>query len=303
MKVLVTGAGGFLGRTVAEHLALLGYDVYGLSSTDHNQCGKMPKLNWVTADLFSPLNVDFFMEKLQFEGLVHLAWDTTHGSYWQSNNNMKWVAASLHLFEAFRTHGGKRIVGAGSSAEYQWGVDPILDESTTKIVPYSIYGISKNALRSILESWAPKNNISWGWGRIFNIFGPFENKARLIPKSIIRLLKREKIPFDDGLIYRDFLHVDDTGAAFAAFFKSNVEGAVNIGSGQSRSVRHVLQIIAHLLDASDLIKFGAVARSHGEPESVVASVKRLEKEVGWFTKVSLEDRLASTCEWWKTINS
>ena len=155
----------------------------------------------------------------------------------------------------------------------------------------------------MLESWAPQNNISWGWGCIFNIFGPLENKERLIPKSIARLLRREKIPFDDGLSYRDFLYVGDAGTAFAAFFKSSVEGVVNIASGQSTSVRYVLQTIADLVDASDLIKFGAVPSNDSEPESVVASVNRLEKEIGWSTKISLRDRLASTCEWWKTTIS
>jgi len=152
----------------------------------------------------------------------------------------------------------------------------------------------------MFESWAPQNNISWGWGCIFNIFGPLENEDRLIPKSIVRLMRREKILFDDGLLYRDFLHVSDAGEAFAAFFKSKIEGVVNIASGQSTSVRHVLQIIADLLDASDLIKFGEVDINDNEPESVIASVNRLEKEIGWSTKASLRDRLASTCEWWKT---
>jgi UDP-glucuronate decarboxylase len=300
LKVLVTGASGFLGRAVTEQLILLGYDVYGLSTVDHDACGQISKLSWVTADLFSPLDITLLMEKHQFEGLVHLAWDTTHGSYWQSNDNLRWVATSLHLFEAFRIYGGKRIVVAGSSAEYQWGIDPILDENTTKIIPSSLYGVSKNALRSMLESWAPQNNISWGWGCIFNIFGPFEKKDRLIPKNIVRLIRKETIPFDDGLLYRDFLHVDDAGTAFAAFFKSNVEGVINIASGQSTSVRQILQTIAELLDASDLIMFDAVASNDNEPESVIASVDRLKKEIGWSAKISLRDRLASTCAWWKT---
>jgi nucleoside-diphosphate-sugar epimerase len=300
MKVLVTGAGGFLGQTVTKQLILLGHEVYGLSRIAHNEWSEIRGLNWVTADLFSLSDLELLMKKHQFEGLVHLAWDTNHGTYWQSNNNLRWVAASLELFEAFRIHGGKRIVVAGSSAEYQWGVDPVLDEITTKKLPSSLYGVSKNVLRLLLETWAMQNAISWGWGCIFNIFGPFEKKERLIPKCIDSLLRRKIFQFDDGLIDRDFFYVDDAGAAFAAFFDSNVGGVVNIASGQATSVRHVLQIIADLLEASDLIKFGALGNNANEPVSVVASIDRLEKEVGWLTKVSLQDRLSLTCDWWKS---
>ena len=300
MKVLVTGASGFLGRAVTAQLVLLGYDVYGLTLTGHDGGGESSKLNYVKGDLFSVQDVSLLMEKHQFGGLLHLAWESQHGAFWQSNENFRWVAASLYLLEAFRIHGGKRVVVAGSSAEYQWGAEPVLDESTTQRIPSSLYGVSKNALRLMLESWAAINDISWGWGSMFNIFGPYEKKDRLIPKCIIRLLRREKIIFDDGLLYRDFLHVDDAGAAFSAFFKSNVEGVVNIASGQSTSVRHVLQTIAGLVDASELIRFDKAANKNNEAKSVVASVGRLEKEVGWSTNIVLRDRLALTCDWWKT---
>ena len=300
MKILVTGARGFLGRAVAGQLVKLGHDVYGLSTVDHNNCDENLKLDWVTADLFSPLEINMIMEKFQFTGLVHLAWDTTPGSYWQSNDNLRWIAASLNLFETFRSHGGKRIIVAGSSAEYQWGKNPVLDEISTPKKPSSLYGVSKNALREVMESWAQLNGISWGWGYIFNIFGPCEKKERLIPKILIKLLHREEIHFDDGLIYRDFLHIDDAGEAFAAFFNSDVEGVVNIASGQSTCVRYILQTIADLVDAPNLIKFGTVSNKHEEPVSVVAAINRLKKEVGWSAKISLQDRLESTCEWWKT---
>lgn len=300
MKVLVTGAGGFIGKPVSKCLSQVGHNVYCLR-TSKDLLKSDNHLSMITADLLSPIEVTQLMNRHKFDGLVHLAWETTPKSYWESNENLKWVSASLHLLEMFRRNGGQRVIIAGSSAEYQWGEDLILDEYKSPKIPSSLYGVSKNALYSIIEKWATVNQVSWAWAHLFNVFGPFENKQRLIPKIISQLHSGVSIDFDDGLLYRDFLHVDDVGHAFTALLDSSVSGAVNIASGQSITIREVVTILGEITGRSNLLNFGSLNNFSG-PESVVAAVTRLKNEIGWSAQRSIHDRLTSTCKWWENNN-
>jgi nucleoside-diphosphate-sugar epimerase len=297
-KILVTGASGFLGRHILLPLRERGFEVHAVGRS-------LPSADlatlavWHTADLLQPEVIRNLLRQLRPEGLMHLAWDTTPGVYWKSPANLEWTAASLHLLHDFAQAGGTRAVIAGSSAEYQWGGEAPLDELATPLLPDSLYGCSRNALREVVAAWAPGAGISWTWGRLFNIFGPDENPARLIPKVIRTLLRGGPLPFDEGLLVRDFLHVGDAGDAFAALFQSPVQGPVNVASGGPLSIRELITTLAGHLNAGDRVVWGAKPDQPDQPARVVAAVRRLRDEVGWQPPVSLTQRLRETCDWWR----
>lgn len=301
-KVLVTGASGLLGRQVVAALLRRGYSVIGVGRRVPVG-GEPAGVVWHSAELLDRSAVKAVLDTLRPSGLIHLAWDTTPGTYWRTPANLEWTAASLHLLHDFAQAGGQRVVVAGSSAEYQWGGEGPLDESSTPLLPDSLYGCARNSLREVLAAWAPGAGISWAWGRLFNVFGPGENPARLIPKVIRTLLRGESLPFDEGLIVRDFLHVDDAGDAFAALFESSVQGPVNIASGEPLSIRELITNIACQLAASDRIEFGALPGLPGQPAQVVAAVRRLRGEVGWQPPSNLTQRLRETCAWWRASSA
>ena len=111
------------------------------------------------------------------------------------------------------------------------------------------------------------------------------------------------LPFDDGLLLRDFLHVADAGDAFAALLASEVQGPVNIASGQPTSIRDLVSMIANHLDALELVSFGAIPVQAAQPARVVASVARLRDEVGWQPPADLAQRVQETCDWWRATES
>lgn len=295
--VLVTGAGGFLGTHVLAALQRRDYVIHALGR-ETTPGTDATGVTWHSSNLLEPNAVHALLDSVRPQGLVHLAWDTTHELYWHSTSNLEWLAASLLLLHHFARLGGKRAVIAGSSAEYQWGGLDDLDELTSPIVPDSLYGTSKNALREVLAKWAPNAGISWAWGRFFNMFGPEEKTVRLIPKVIRTLLEGKTLPFDSGAIERDFLHVADAGDALAALFHSEVQGPVNIASGQAVSVRDIILTLATHLHASDRVSFNTLIDPR-QPARIVASIKRLRDEVGWQRLASLEERLHETCDWWQ----
>ena len=115
MKILVTGASGFLGRSVLRPLAERGHEVIAVSQKGET-VGISPKIKWVRCNLLSHLETKSIIDELRPEGLLHLAWETSHGVYWNSPNNLLWTGSSLNMLEAFSRNGGKRLIIAGSSA-------------------------------------------------------------------------------------------------------------------------------------------------------------------------------------------
>jgi len=297
--VLVTGASGFLGRHVVEALAARGCEVHAVArgttscpSVDH------AGVHWHAADLFDSHAVNALVADVCPHGLVHLAWTTTPGAYWTDVANESWVAASRTLFEAFSSNGGRRIVVAGTSAEYDWTSASPFDEQSSPVAPTSLYGRSKNILRIHLEQWAPRAGVTWAWGRLFNMYGPFEDSRRLVPQSILSLLAGQRLPFDDGLLVRDFLYVADAAKAFAMLCQNAYSGVVNIASGEAVSIRELLMIIAGHLGRVELVEFGAKAARAGEPPCIVGSSKLLRDGIGWRPRRTLGQGLLQTCEWW-----
>jgi nucleoside-diphosphate-sugar epimerase len=298
-KVIVTGAAGFLGRHVLTALQDRGYEVHAFTRATA-PAGVPGQVRWHRVDLLDRAVSRAAFEQVRAEGLIHLAWETAHGRYWTSPENLDWTAASLHLLQDFRECGGRRVVIAGSSAEYDWSAPSPLDEQSTPLLPASLYGHCRNALREIVEAWAPSSGVSWAWGRIFNLYGPFEKPDRLVPRVIRVLEEGRTLAFDDGSLVRDFLYVADASDAFAALYSSCVEGAVNIASGTPAAVREVVAGLAASLGRSQQVDFGALPIPEDAPKRLVASVERLHREVGWSASRTLGDGLRETCNWWRS---
>jgi nucleoside-diphosphate-sugar epimerase len=219
------------------------------------------------------------------------------GKYWTAAENVDWVAASAMLARAFAQHGGRRFVGAGTCAEYA-PADGACDERATPLAPATLYGTCKHATRMVIESLAA-GRFSFAWGRIFFLYGPHEHESRLVPGVVRALLAGREAPCTAGTQVRDFLHVEDVAGAFAALVDSEVEGPVNIASGQPVALAEVVRTIARQLNAESLVRLGARPIPAGELPSITAATARLRDEVAWSATRSLASGLAETIAWWR----
>lgn len=295
-RVLVTGAGGFIGRRVLGDLLARGFEVHAAGRSSRASAPR--DVRWHAADLLDAAARRALVAEVGASHLLHLAWYAEPGAFWAARENAPWVAATVGLVDEFAAAGGMRAALAGTCAEYDWDAGQPLAEDAP-LAPATFYGVCKDATRRVVEGLAERAGISVAWGRIFFLYGPREDERRLVASVARKLVAGERAPTSAGTQRRDFMHVDDVAGAFAALLDSDVRGAVNIGSGNGVSVRSIVEQLAAAAGRPDLLDIGAVEQRPGDPQEITADVTRLRDEVGFAPPVSLADGLAATVAWWR----
>ena len=304
-RVLVTGAGGFIGRSSIAPLKRMGFEVHAVFSGAAPGPVPTPLSGAFThvADLLSERDVDALLKRVAPTHLLHFAWIATPGVYWHSADNFRWLAASQSLLRGFRALGGIRAVMAGSSAEYDWSQASVCSETSSPMADESMaltpYASCKIALQKALAQFSREEHLSSAWGRIFFQFGPHEHPDRLVPSVIRHLLMNQEALCTHGRQIRSFLHVADVGAAFAQLLESDVQGPVNIGSDERIALADLIDRIALEIGRPDLVRLGARSAPADEPPLLVPDLRRLREEVHWRPEFSLNEGLRDAIGWWR----
>lgn len=296
-KILLTGATGFIGRHVVSELIERGYEVFAVSNSMSLPDKK--GLVQIKLDLFDTDAVENFLQEQKFENLVHLAWYTGAKCH-SSDLNLDWTSISINLLKTFQKYGGKRVLFAGSVSEYDFSYG-YLKEDLTPLKNPSLYGKCKSSLYEILSTFAKQTGMDFKWARIFNLYGPYEKKSRLMPAIICSILNNEDVKVSTCLKTQDYLHVFDTASGIVQFFESDVQGAVNISSGKPQNLKEIVEKIVELMNFKGKVLYGAIPTSF-EDNFVVGCNDKLVNEVGWTQKFSLEEGLKQTIEWWRENN-
>ena len=167
-RVLVTGAGGFIGRHTLVPLAAAGFEVHaatsrpledgfpaaparpggGAEESDGALRELAPRVRWHRADLLAPGAAAALVEEVEPTHLLHMAWYTEPGVYWSALKNLDWLPASLQLLRAFGERGGRRAVLAGTCWEYAW-------ELRTHCVEEAPEPVADGAERGVADGSAP----------------------------------------------------------------------------------------------------------------------------------------------------
>ncbi|HXH34717.1 MAG TPA: NAD(P)-dependent oxidoreductase [Plantibacter sp.] len=294
-RILLTGGTGFIGRHAIAPLLARGFEVHALSrGRDSGEAGE--SVVWHDLDLRDAQATGAVVHEIGASHLLHLAWYAEHGKFWDSPENLDWVAASALLVRAFREAGGERAVLAGTCAEYDWSGDCCNER--TPLRPSTLYGASKDALRRVLDAYCRSTGLSGAWGRIFFTFGPGEQPTRVVAAVARAIALGEQVECSSGSQIRDFLYVEDLAAAFAALTDSPVAGALDVGSGEPTTLREVLERLEAVTGRQGSVRYGT-APHREEPPRIVADTRRLREEVGWRPAHRLEAGFLRTVEWWR----
>lgn len=283
MQVLLTGATGLIGRQVAGELAASGREVIALARRPVDVPGVS---RTVIADLMDPVATEAALKAARADELVHLAWYDGPGRM-AARDNLDWSSATIRLVSSFSYLCGRRIVAAGSCAEYDWTLGVPLSEAVP-LKPASLYGIAKARTGALLTEVAPRIDLSLVWARIFFVYGPNEPRGRLLGDLIHGLRAGETVKCSDGTQVRDFLHARDVARALVALLDSTATGPVNVASGHGTAVGDIISGIASRLNGEKNIEMGAIARPADDPDRLVGEASKLAELTGFRPRFDLE---------------
>lgn len=281
-KVFLTGGTGLIGTETIPFLKTQGFDIYAMTVDD-----KMSSdgITYIKANLFDKNRINAVMQKIKPEYLLHYAWLST--GLFNDNSNFDFLTSSIDLLKAFVQNGGKRVVMAGTYAEYGYHNEILSEDMPAE--PINIYSQCKNFVRQISESYCKNNNISFGWGRIFSAFGKERDPRRLTSDVINHLRANEQVTIRSGSLIRDYIYTKDIASAFVKFLDSDVKGIVNICTGKGTSIHDYVVKIAKIMKKENLVIFDEQAIP--QQVRVVGDNTRLSKEINFFPRYTIETAL------------
>ena len=280
--ILVTGAGGFVGRQICKALAAAGHEVIELHRTGAAEAGSA--LSRTTDDLFSEDEEGLRALLAGVNTVIHAAWYAEPGKYETSLRNLDCLAGTVRLGKAAIEAWVERFVGLGTCAEYDFDraerEDAFPLEPDARLGPTSVYGAAKAAAFLALNRAMDQAQLPFAWCRLFLLFGEGEDKRRLLPHVMDRIKAGAPVDLTEGKQIRDFLDVSVAGRMIADIATSSVTGPVNVCSGRAVSVRDFIVSRLPRTDELSLLRFGARAMRPGEPFRIVGRPGGLA-EHGW----------------------
>lgn len=280
MKVLLTGATGFIGRYVVRSL-----QQRGIKTVTLGRHKTADDIDFIYADILTD-DIESLIKNSQATHLLHLAWFTEPGQFWESAKNLRWMEASIRLFEAFIAQGGRHLVASGSCAEYEWSHNHC-DEGSTPLIPATLYGSTKDATRRIADALCRQHGLTCAWGRVFFPYGYGEPAEKLLT-SVRAVLLGQKPAFPiNTQVYRDYIHVSDVAEAFMTLLLEQAEGAYNIASGQPIQLESLIKEMAQKLrvDPTPLLTLSTTRPT--DPMLITGSIQKL-MSMGWRCRTPIE---------------
>lgn len=234
MKIMVTGAGGYIGMHLVEQLVKLGHHVISVDiGKKLNEKTEIKNINIFSGDK------DIYQQSGEPDVLIHLAWKD--GFAHNSSAHMENLSSHYTFIENMFIGGLKQIVTMGSMHEVGYYVGKVDENTPTN--PMSQYGVAKNALRKSVELLAKKHDVVYQWIRGYYIVGDdLRNNSIFSKISQFEKEGKSSFPFVSGENKYDFINVDELAYQIALVsIQTEVDGIINCCSGIPISLRQKVE--------------------------------------------------------------
>jgi nucleoside-diphosphate-sugar epimerase len=288
-KIVITGATGMIGYSLARCALEEGIDVLCIIRKDTNRFNYLPKserLKIVYASISEYADLDI---KGNYDVFYHLAWEKTYGA---SRDDVDTQVANIrYTLDAVRLAnrlGCKKFIGAGSQAEYGIVTEPLKPD--TPVNPESGYGIAKYTAGRLSRLLCAQLGLQFNWVRILSAFGPLDGAHTLIMYAINELRAGRLPEFTKCEQIWDYLYCDDAARAFLAIGENGVDGKTYpLGSGDGKRLAEYLEVIRDIIAPDTVLQFGRKDYYPHQPMYLCADISDLTRDTGWKPEVTFEE--------------
>lgn len=291
MKTIVTGGAGFIGSHLSELLLAEGHDVVVVDNLTSGRLENLksvvdhPSFKFANADIRDPSAIQPLFDGVDWvfhlAGLADIVPSIEMPSQYYSTN----VSGTFNVLECARRSGVKRFLYAASSSSY--GIpDQYPTPESAPIQPQYPYALTKYMGEELVLHWAKVYRFPTVSLRLFNVYG-IRSRTTGAYGAVFGVFLAQKLngrPFTvvgDGTQTRDFTYVTDVAEAFLCAAQSSVSGeAMNVGSGNHYSVNRLVELLGGAVEY--------IQKRPGEPDCTYADVRKIEKLIGWRSRISFE---------------
>jgi len=313
MRILITGAAGFLGSHLCDRLLADGHEVVGMDNFITGDPANLEHLAGNPKFLFIRHDVsNFIFVPGKVDAVLHFASPASpnpNSPYGYVNlpiQTMKAGALGTHnTLGVARAHGARFLLASTSEiygdplehpqSESYWGhVDPIGKRS--------VYDEAKRFAEALTMAYHRFHGIDTRIVRIFNTYGPrmHLDDGRVVPNFLQQALKKEPLTvYGDGSQTRSFCYVDDLIEGIVRLLFSSEHRPVNIGNPQETTILEFAEVINRLTGNPAGVVFKPGQRGEGDPQRRRPDISRAKEVLNWEPKISLEEGLQRTIPYFK----
>ena len=295
MKVIVTGANGFLGSWVCRILQR-DHNIIGLMRSGANE-NNLFGIQGIQEKRIEELDFNKVVAETSPDVVILCDWWGVGNKFrndLRQFTNVQRIRDRITSLKHVPT-----VIGIGSQAEL--GSEQNIAREVEIDSPTTKYGQAKVEARKVLESELD-SNVRLIWGRVFSTYGPLDSESWFIPGTIRKLLNNESVALTKGEQEWSFLHSYDLGLALKAIIENqNVEGIVNIGNPNTQSIYEVAQFIGDALKRRELLKFGQIPYREDQVMRLSPQTLKLSR-IGWSPKIELETGISHLINWMSEEN-